>query len=139
MCREEFGASCIDTNTIRLLKQHQRVWSIRPESSTLRQMSFGAELRRRRKALRLTLEQVAERAGLSPNYVGSIENGRRDPSLSTVLALAKALRVPVGELFGATHDGGGAALEAARLVDALAPDSQEALLAFLRTLPRRRR
>ena len=49
-------------------------------------MKFGQEIRRRRKALGMTIEQLAEKAELTPNYLGTLEVGRRDPSLSTVLA-----------------------------------------------------
>ena len=52
----------------------------------------------------MTLEQLAERAKLTPNYVGSVEAGQRDPSLSTVIAIAEGLRVPVAELIGGHAD-----------------------------------
>lgn len=41
----------------------------------------------------MSLETLAERAELTPNYVGGIENGVRDPSLSTLIALAQGLNV----------------------------------------------
>jgi transcriptional regulator with XRE-family HTH domain len=102
-------------------------------------VGFGSTIRRKREGLGLTLEELAERAGLSPNYVGSVENGRRDPSLSTVLALAKGLRTPVAELLGGVRDIGPEALEAAHLFEAAAPDVQEAVLRLLRAVSRRRR
>jgi len=108
-------------------------------SATLRAVSFGAVIKRRREALGLTLEQLAERARLSPNYVGTIEKGTRDPSLSTVLALAKALRVPVGDLLGGVHGLGAEAIEAGRLFEAAPADVQDAVLRLLRALARRRR
>ena len=111
----------------------------RTTSANLSVVSFGKDVRRRRQALELTLEQLAEKAHLSPNYVGSVEMGRRDPSLSTVLALARALRVTAGELLGGSQTFDGPALEAARLVDSLPAELQEPLLALLRSLARRRR
>ena len=102
-------------------------------------MSFGAVVRRRREALGFTLEQLAERAHLSPNYVGTIENGKRDPSLSTILALAKALRVPPGDLLGGFEDLGADAIEAGRLFEAATPEVQDAVLRLLRAVGRRRR
>jgi transcriptional regulator with XRE-family HTH domain len=102
-------------------------------------VSFGQVIRRKRKALGLTLEQLAERAALTPNYVGSVENGRRDPSLSTILALAKGFRVPAAELLGGARDVGPEALEAARLFEAAAPEVQDAVLRLLRAVARRRR
>lgn len=47
----------------------------------------------------MTLEELAERAGLTPNYVKEIENGHRDPSLSTVFSIAEGLGVEPGDLF----------------------------------------
>lgn len=60
--------------------------------------SFGREVRRRRGAAGITLEQLAERSGLSASYIGTIENGKRNPSLSIILALAKGFNVNPGEL-----------------------------------------
>jgi transcriptional regulator with XRE-family HTH domain len=102
-------------------------------------VSFGQTIRRKRKALALTLEDLAERSGLTPNFVGSVENGQRDPSLSTVLALAKGLRTPVAELLGGVRDVGPEALEAAHLFEGAAPDVQVAVLGLLRAVSRRRR
>lgn len=102
-------------------------------------MSFGKTVRRKREALGLTLEQLAERAGLSPNYLGTVENERRDPSLSTVLAIARGLRVPPGELLGGVKELSAEALEAARLFDAVSPEVQDAIVQLLRATARRRR
>jgi transcriptional regulator with XRE-family HTH domain len=57
-------------------------------------MDFGKVVSRRHETFGFTLEQLVERAELTPNYVGTVETGKRDPSLSTVLALAKGLHVP---------------------------------------------
>ena len=96
-------------------------------------------MRRRREAAELTLEQLAERAGLSANYVGSIENGQRDPSLSTVLALAKGLRIAPAELLGGVKELGPVGVEAGRLIESAPPDVQRAALDLLRAVARRRR
>jgi transcriptional regulator with XRE-family HTH domain len=59
-------------------------------------------LAKRLKALRaersLTQAALAAKAGLALAYVGRLEIGQHDPSLTTLKALARALRVPVGEL-----------------------------------------
>lgn len=80
-------------------------------------MSFGQTIRKRREGLDWTLEDLAERADLSPNYIGTIENGRRDPSVSTLLKLAKAFRVAPGDLTGGAHELTAQGIEAARLFD----------------------
>jgi transcriptional regulator with XRE-family HTH domain len=99
---------------------------------------FGREVRRRRNALGLTLEELAERSGLSPNYVGTVEGGQRDPSLSTVLALAKGLGTSPGELLGGAGELSAKSTEAATLIAALSPDVQSAVIELLRTLTRRK-
>jgi transcriptional regulator with XRE-family HTH domain len=100
---------------------------------------FGKEVRRRRTTLGLTLDQLAERAGLTPNYIGTVENGRRDPSLSTVIALARGLGVPTGELLGGVGELGPMAVEAARLLQGTPLDLQGAVIELLRAIGRRRR
>ena len=102
-------------------------------------MEFGNEIRRRRLALGMTLEQLAEGSRLTPNYIGTIENGKRDPSLSTVLALAKGLRISAAELFGGVQDLSAPATVAGILFDAAASDVQEAVLHLLRTVSRKRK
>lgn len=65
---------------------------------TPRQM--GKTLKRLRTRNKLSQAALAQRAGLSREYVNKIEAGRYDPPLSTLNALAKALGVPVTELLG---------------------------------------
>ena len=59
---------------------------------------FGREVRRLRKARRLTIEQLAERAELSTNYLGAVERGEKNPSLSTIVGIAQGLAVAPGAL-----------------------------------------
>ena len=99
---------------------------------------FCAEIRRRRLAAGLTLEQLAERSGLTPNYIGTIENGKRDPSLSTVLAIATGLDLQPGELFGGVPGLTSAGLEAAQLYEKVSPDLQGAVSGLLRAMKKRR-
>lgn len=60
---------------------------------------FGQRVRVVRKAARLTQEEVAEKAGIAPNFLGYIERGKKRPSLEVTFALAKALDVPVESFF----------------------------------------
>ena len=60
---------------------------------------IGEEVRRRREELRLTGAQLAEKAGMAPSAVSQIETGKRTPSSSSVVKLAAALGVEVGDLF----------------------------------------
>lgn len=101
-------------------------------------MSFGRAIRQRRQTLHLTLEDLAERSGLSPNYIGTIENDRRDPSLSTMGRLADGLKTSVGELLGPMKTLSPEAHDVARQYDAAPDDVREAVLAVLRIARRRR-
>ncbi|MFK0190577.1 helix-turn-helix domain-containing protein [Kitasatospora sp. NPDC090308] len=55
-------------------------------------------LRRLREARGLTLEELAARSGLSFRGVAYIEHGRRNPSLATLLCLAKGLQTKPSSL-----------------------------------------
>jgi transcriptional regulator with XRE-family HTH domain len=57
------------------------------------------KIKRVRKALGLTLREVAERSGLLPEAVARAERKGQDVRASTVAAIAGALGVPVCELF----------------------------------------
>lgn len=59
---------------------------------------LGTNLRNVRKQLGLTQEEVAGRCGVHPTEVSRIEAGKRDPRISTVRRLAKAVEVPPGRL-----------------------------------------
>jgi len=60
--------------------------------------AFGANLREARERLGLTQEQVAQRSGVHSTEVSRIEAGKRDPKVSTVERLAKAVEVKPGRL-----------------------------------------
>lgn len=59
---------------------------------------LGANLREARERLGLTQEQVAQRSGVHATEVSRIEAGKRDPQVSTVRRLAKAVDVKPGQL-----------------------------------------
>jgi transcriptional regulator with XRE-family HTH domain len=65
-------------------------------------MTPGERMAKRLKTLRrrrgLTQEALAAKAGLSRTYLARLETARQDPTLSTLVKLAKALGVPVADL-----------------------------------------
>ena len=54
------------------------------------------ELREKKK---ITQEELALEAGINRAYVGYIERGERNPSTEVISKLARALKIPVYELF----------------------------------------
>src|SRR5581483_1407618 len=61
-------------------------------------VTFGQRLRHLRRARGMTLSDLGERVGRAPSQLSLLENGRREPKLSLLQALAAALEVPVEEL-----------------------------------------
>ena len=64
----------------------------------------GAEVRRLRKRMDLTVSELATRAKLSQGMLSKIETGQATPSLSTLAALATALDVPLASFFSGFDD-----------------------------------
>ena len=60
---------------------------------------FGRRVRELRKQLDISQEELGDRCGLHPTYVGGIERGERNPALVNIGRLASALRVSLAELF----------------------------------------
>ena len=56
---------------------------------------IGDRIRRERKRQLLTIEQLAEKAGISDNFLGKIERGEGVPSLHTIDSIACALNVSI--------------------------------------------
>ncbi|CAM3582323.1 HTH cro/C1-type domain-containing protein [Dermacoccus barathri] len=46
----------------------------------------------------MTIEQLAEAAGVTRQTVGNIENGHKAPRLDTAHVIAHALRIPLSDL-----------------------------------------
>lgn len=59
---------------------------------------LGQNIRTERKRQSLTQEQLAEKSGISENYLGKIERAETTPSLETVAGIAAALGVTVDQL-----------------------------------------
>ena len=84
-----------------------------PEPEPLWREAVGHELREERRTAGRTLADVAERAGVSTQYLSEVERGRKEPSSEVLGAVAGALglrlvdlttrvsrRLSVGEISG---------------------------------------
>lgn len=76
-------------------------------------LTLGRRIRARRRQLGLKLEQLAEAIDRAPSQLSAIENGRREPSLPVLRALAQALQSSVDELLDTAPPNERAALEIA--------------------------
>ena len=60
--------------------------------------TFGINLRRHREELRLSQEDLAEKADLHRTYIGSVERGERNVSIDNMERLAAAVGCTIQQL-----------------------------------------
>jgi len=77
-------------------------WSNKlPERNTMiNEEEVGQKIRELRLNAKLTLNELAEKAGISQGYLSKIENSKNAPPVSTLLMIAKALNVGISQIFG---------------------------------------
>ncbi|WP_339207898.1 helix-turn-helix transcriptional regulator [Paenibacillus sp. FSL K6-3182] len=61
-------------------------------------VKFGVILNQRRKELEITQDQLSLFTRIDRSYISEIENGLKNPSLTTILMLARALYLKPSEL-----------------------------------------
>ena len=59
---------------------------------------FGKRLRQLRLAAGWTQEQFAEAAGITTTYTSDLERGTKVPSLTILLRISRAFRIPIADL-----------------------------------------
>ncbi|MCE1189210.1 MAG: helix-turn-helix domain-containing protein [Ignavibacteria bacterium] len=62
-------------------------------------LNFGERVRSLRKALKLSQEELASRAGLHRTYIGMIERAEKNVTLTNIQKVARALGVSIKDLF----------------------------------------
>ena len=67
-----------------------------PEVQHIRE-AFGSVLRQKRKALGYSQEELAHRAGITMRYISLLERNQRQPTISTLYLLCKALEISMTE------------------------------------------
>ncbi len=61
-------------------------------------MTFGDNLKKIRKDMRLTQQDMADRMNISRTYLCDLENRNKSISITTLLDIAKRLNISVNEL-----------------------------------------
>jgi len=74
-----------------------------PAAVTSDQQDLNARIRTLRVDRSLSQERLGELSGLGSTTIGSLERGTRFPRRATLEAIARALELPVGEIFA--HSG----------------------------------
>lgn len=62
---------------------------------------IGIRIGNIRKKMGLTQEELAAKMDIGPKYLSSIERGKENPTLNTLIKLSQALEVDLGEIFNA--------------------------------------
>ena len=67
-------------------------------------MSIGTAIKLCRDRKNLTLSELSKKSGLSISYISLLENNKRDPNLSKVEQISKALNIPLSILLFLSED-----------------------------------
>ena len=70
------------------------------------ELELGTRIRSLRQARRLTLRDVAERAGVTESFLSQVERDVTSPSIATVQRIARALDLSIAQLFSEDGDSG---------------------------------
>ena len=62
-------------------------------------IKLGKQIKLLRESAHLTQEKLAEKSGISLDYLGKIEGTINKPGLKTLLKISNALSVPMKKLF----------------------------------------
>jgi transcriptional regulator with XRE-family HTH domain len=60
---------------------------------------FGKILQDERKAKKISQEKLAKLTGLDRTFISLVENGKRNPTFTTILKICSALEIDPSELF----------------------------------------
>jgi transcriptional regulator with XRE-family HTH domain len=60
---------------------------------------FGKILQEERKAKKISQEKLAKLTGLDRTFISLIENGKRNPTFTTIIKICSALEIEPSELF----------------------------------------
>ena len=63
-------------------------------------MTLGNRIKNRRKEMKLTQEELAEKTELSQGYISQLEKSGFDPTAPVIIKLAVALEMSADELLG---------------------------------------
>ncbi|MCH8824789.1 MAG: helix-turn-helix transcriptional regulator [Planctomycetes bacterium] len=74
-----------------------------PKKQLALRKRLGRAVRKLRKDLDISQEELGARASLDRTYISDIERGKRNPSLDIIAGIAKSLKVELSQLFRMTE------------------------------------
>jgi transcriptional regulator with XRE-family HTH domain len=66
--------------------------------------AFGETIRELRKSMQFSQEELAFESGLDRSFISLLECGHQQPSLVSIMQLAKALRIPANQLIASFEE-----------------------------------
>ena len=97
-------------------------------------LEIGQRIRSYRLQKGLNQEELAEKCGLHPTYIGQVERGEKNATLESISKIADGLSLPLSTLFeniGGSADTANYPALAYDLVLSVMPDEQEKLLKIM--------
>ncbi len=74
------------------------------EDKIINKKQFGKKIKEARENLNLTQFELAEKIGVSQNFLGDIERGIKLPSLSKLIQLSNVLKLSLDSMFADSLD-----------------------------------
>ena len=99
-------------------------------------ITVGKRIRNFRLQQRISQEELAERCGLHPTYIGQIERGEKNATIESIGRVSVGLGISLCELFENVDVNAARSLssEAYEIVQSVSDDNKEKLLLILRTI-----
>lgn len=74
-------------------------YDINSEETKKNLKNFGSRIQELRRKNNLTQSELAEKIGLSTNFIGMVERGERNTSVDKIFKLAKAFNISLAQFF----------------------------------------
>ena len=95
---------------------------------------IGQRIRTYRLSIHLSQEELAEKCGLHPTYIGQLERGEKNATMETLDKVAKGLNVPMCRLVENVHEADKTdyPMQAYKILVSESTDNQKKLLDILK-------
>lgn len=107
-----------------------------PKTAKPVMMRFGAIISEKRKLLRMSQEELAERVGISQESLSRMEKGVIAPRFERLQLFAEALECSIADLFRGEEEAGECAYTIERLLSPLPRQAQEEIVGIVATVAR---
>lgn len=100
-------------------------------------IEIGQRIRNYRLQNKLSQEELAEKCGLHPTYIGQVERGEKNATIESISKITAGLSISLGTLFEnitSFNDGNSYPAQAYDLILSATPEKQKRLVDILRSI-----